>query len=109
VALSSTEVFPLPLQPIANYRRRALESLGDWLPREKLYAMPRSLQPSGSRALGRLAFHDNYLRFMTRVRRELQIATHQESLAQSVGQTGLALCDNNPRAYVLASCRGGFT
>src|SRR5262245_42523866 len=43
VALSSTEVFPLPLQPVSNYRRRALETINDWLPREKLYAMPRSL------------------------------------------------------------------
>ena len=66
VALSSTEVFPLPLQPVANYRRRALEHLGDWLPREKLYSIPRSLQPQGSRCLGRLAFSDNYLRIMTR-------------------------------------------
>lgn len=107
VALSSTEVFPLPLQPVANYRRRALEHLNDWLPREKLYAMPRSLQPQGSRALGRLAFHDNYLRFMTRLRRELQIATHPESLSQSVSQTGLSLHANTPQVLVLAAATGG--
>jgi hypothetical protein len=107
VALSSTEVFPLPLQPVSNYRRRALESINDWLPREKLYAMPRSLQPQGSRALGRLAFHDNYLRFMTRIRRELQIATHPEALAQSVAQTGMTLRDNKPRVVVMASSAGG--
>jgi hypothetical protein len=107
VALSSSEVFPLPLQPVTNYRRRALEHLNDWLPREKLYAIPRSLQPQGNRALGRLAFHDNYLRFMTRIRRELQIATHPESLAQSVSQTGLMLRDNQPRILVLAAAGGG--
>lgn len=107
VALSSTEVFPLPLQPVANYRRRALEHLNDWLPREKLYALPRSLQPQGSRALGRLAFHDNYLRFMTRLRRELQVAIHPEALAQSVGQTGLSLHTTTPQIYVLASASGG--
>lgn len=107
VALSSTEVFPLPLQPVSNYRRRALESINDWLPREKLYAMPRSLQPQGSRALGRLAFNDNYLRFMTRIRRELQIATHPEALAQSVGQTGLSLRDSKPHVVVMASAGGG--
>jgi len=107
VALSSTEVFPLPLQPVANYRRRALEHLNDWLPREKLYALPRSLQPQGSRALGRLAFHDNYLRFMTRLRRELQVATHPESLSQSVSQTGLSLHANTPQVYVLSSAGGG--
>ena len=107
VALSSTEVFPLPLQPVTNYRRRALEHLGDWLPREKLHAIPRSLQPQGSRALGRLAFNDNYLRFMTRIRRELQVATHPESLAQSLSATGVNLRDNKPRVYILASASGG--
>jgi hypothetical protein len=106
-ALTNGEVFPLPLQPVGNYRRRALEHLNDWLPREKLYSIPRSLQPQGSRALGRLAFHDNYLRFMTRLRRELQIATHPESLAQSVSQTGLMLRDNQPRICVLAAAGGG--
>ncbi len=107
VALSSAQVFPLPLQPVTNYRRRTLEHLSDWLPREKLNALPRSLQPHGSRALGRLAFHDNYLRLMTRLRRELQIATHPESLAQSVSQTGLLLRDNHPRTVIIASSCGG--
>jgi hypothetical protein len=107
LALSSSEVFPMPLQPLSNYRRRTLEHLNDWLPREKLYAIPRSLQPQGSRALGRLAFHDNYLRFMTRLRREFQIATHPESLAQSVSQTGMGLRDNSPQVFVLASSFGG--
>src|SRR5262249_14179820 len=36
VALSSAEVFPLPLQPVSNYRRRMLDHLLEWLPREKL-------------------------------------------------------------------------
>ncbi|MCX7700019.1 MAG: protein kinase, partial [Gemmataceae bacterium] len=107
VALSASQVFPLPLQPVTNYRRRTLEHLSDWLPREKLNALPRSLQPHGSRALGRLAFHDNYLRLMTRLRRELQIATHPESLAESVSQTGLLLRDNHPRIIILASACGG--
>src|SRR5262249_56181305 len=48
VALSSTEVFPLPLQPIANYRRRALESPAHWLPRANLYTMPPALPPTRS-------------------------------------------------------------
>ncbi len=107
IALTNAQVFPLPLQPVANYRRRALEHLNDWLPREKLYAIPRSLQPQGSRTLGRLAFHDNYLRFMTRLRREMQIASHPESLAQSVSQTGMMLRDNSPRVIVIASACGG--
>ena len=59
VSLSRNEYFPLPLQPVVNYRRRSLDQLAEWLPRDKLYGMPRSLQTQGSRALGRLAYADN--------------------------------------------------
>jgi hypothetical protein len=106
-ALDGGQVFPLPLQPPSNYRRRMLDHLHDWLPREKLYAIPRSLQPQGSRALGRLAFSDNFLRFVTRLRREIQMATHPESLAQSLSQTGLSLRESMPRVFVFASAGGG--
>ncbi|MCS6865801.1 MAG: tubulin-like doman-containing protein [Gemmataceae bacterium] len=107
VALSADEVFTVPLQPVTQYRRRQLEQILDWLPREKLYAIPRSLQAGGCRALGRLAFCDNYLRFVTRLRRELQVATHPESLAQSADQTGLLVRDHTPQVYIFASASGG--
>jgi serine/threonine protein kinase len=107
VALASDEVFPVPLQPVTNYRRRQLEQILDWLPREKLYSIPRSLHAGGSRALGRLAFCDNYLRFVTRLRRELQFAAHPESMAQSSDQTGLIPRDHVPQVYVFASAAGG--
>ncbi|MDB5307354.1 MAG: hypothetical protein JWO38_1556 [Gemmataceae bacterium] len=107
VALSPDEVFPVPLQPVTGYRRRQLEQILDWLPREKLYSIPRNLQAGGSRALGRLAFCDNYLRFVTRLRRELQVATHPESIAQSAAQTGLVPRDNVPQVYVFAGATGG--
>ena len=107
VALSPDEVFPVPLQPVNGYRRRQLEQILDWLPREKLYSIPRNLQAGGSRALGRLAFCDNYLRFVTRLRRELQIATHPESVTQSADQTGLTPRDNVPQVFVFASGTGG--
>jgi hypothetical protein len=107
VALRATEVHHLPLQPVSHYRRRQLEQLNDWLPREKLYALPRSLKTQGSRALGRLAFSDNYLRFLTRLKREIQHAAHPDALYQSVNQTGMALRDSTPRVYVIASAGGG--
>ena len=47
VALARQEVYQLPLQPVGTYRRRAMETVTEWLPREKLYAMPRSLQTAG--------------------------------------------------------------
>ncbi|MBY0460908.1 MAG: tubulin-like doman-containing protein, partial [Gemmataceae bacterium] len=107
VALAVDEVFPVPLQPVTQYRRRQLEQILDWLPREKLYSIPRNLHAGGSRALGRLAFCDNYLRFVTRLRREFQIATHPESLSHSADQSGLAIRDNTPQVYVFASASGG--
>lgn len=107
VALSTSEVYHLPLQSAGNYRRRMLDQLADWLPREKMYAIPRSLVAQGQRALGRLAFADNYLRVLARLRRELQMAVHPDTLFQSVNQTGLALRDSLPRVYVIAAAGGG--
>src|SRR5262249_4668444 len=101
------EVYHLPLQPVSHFRRRQLEQLNEWLPREKLYSMPRSLKTQGSRALGRLAFVDNYLRFLARCRRELHQISHPDALYQSVSETGLALRDNVPRIYVIANASGG--
>jgi hypothetical protein len=107
IALSSSDLFPLPLQPPGAYRRRQLDHLSDWLPREKLYAIPRSLQPQGVRALGRLAFSDNYLRLITRLRREVRTATHPESLTATVSQSGLNLRENCPQVLVFAAGGGG--
>jgi len=107
VALTRNEVYQLPLQPVGSYRRRALETLTEWLPREKLYAIPRSLQTQGSRALGRLAFCDNQQRLLARLKREIAHVTNPDVLYASVSQTGLALRDNTPRIYVLASAGGG--
>ena len=107
VALAPDEVFHAPLQPVTQYRRRQLDQILDWLPREKLYSIPRSLHAGGSRAFGRLAFCDHYLRFVTRLRRELQIATHPESMTQSADQTGLMPRDNTPQVYIFASAAGG--
>jgi serine/threonine protein kinase len=107
VALSPDEVFHAPLQPVTQYRKRQLDQILDWLPREKLYSIPRSLHAGGSRALGRLAFCDNYLRFVTRLRRELQIAMHPESMADTVAQTGLQPRDNVPQVFVFGSVAGG--
>jgi hypothetical protein len=106
VALKAHEVHHLPLQPVSHYRKRQLEQLNEWLPREKLYTMPRSLKPQGSRALARLAFTDNYLRLIGRIKREIQNITHPDAIYQAVSTTGLALRDNVPRVYVIGSANG---
>lgn len=107
MAFSNGEIHHLPLQPIGHYRRRQLDQIYDWLPREKLYALPRSLQTQGSRALGRLAFSDNYLRLLARLKREIQEVTHPDAIYRAVTETGLALRDNVPRIYVIVSAGGG--
>ncbi len=107
LAFKTHEVYHLPLQPVLHYRRRQMDQVLDWLPREKLYTMPRSLNTQGSRALGRLAFCDNYQRLLARLKREIQQAGHPDALYQTVSMTGLALRDNVPRAYVVGSASGG--
>jgi hypothetical protein len=107
VALSVSETFVLPLQPAIAYRRRMIDHLNMWLPKEKLHSIPRSLQPMGSRALGRLAFVDNFARLQGRMRRELQVATLPDSLDLSVGHTGLSRGKTSPRVFVFASACGG--
>ncbi len=107
VALRQNEAYHLPLQPVSHYRRRQLDQLMEWLPREKLYAIPRSLKTQGSRALGRLAFTDNYVRLLSRLKRELQEACNPDKIVHTVNQTGLALRDDVPRVYVLGAATGG--
>src|SRR5439155_2254347 len=107
VAFRPHEIYHLPLQPVSHYRRRQIDQLADWLPREKLYAIPRSLETRGSRALGRLAFTDNYVRLVARLKREIQQACDPDALYQAVAQTGLALRDNVPRVYVVGGAAGG--
>ncbi|HEY8503135.1 MAG TPA: tubulin-like doman-containing protein, partial [Gemmataceae bacterium] len=107
VALTEAQVLPVPLRPASAYRRRQLDALSEWLPQQKLYAIPRSLQPMQSRALGRLAVADHYLRLLSRLRREVQVATHPESLANSLSQTGLPLRSNTPRVFIFADACSG--
>ncbi|MGL6075394.1 MAG: tubulin-like doman-containing protein [Fimbriiglobus sp.] len=106
-SLLPEHTFHAPLQPVTAYRRRQLDQLLEWLPREKLYSIPRSLKVEGSRALGRLAFADNYLRFVARLRQEIQICTHPESVNQSADHTGLLVRTKTPSVYVFASAGGG--
>ncbi|WP_149110762.1 tubulin-like doman-containing protein [Limnoglobus roseus] len=106
-AIQPEQVVHLPLQPVTNYRRKHLDPILEWMPREKLYAMPRSLATEGSRALGRLAFCDNFLKVGTRLRIEIQTAIHPEAVKQSADQTGLLPREKVPTVYVFASATGG--
>lgn len=106
-AIEPDQLLHLPLQPANAYRRKQIDQILEWLPREKFYALPRSLSTEGSRSLGRLAFCDHYMKVTSRLKNELQIATHPEAMKQSSDQTGLAIRDKRPSVYVFASATGG--
>ncbi|MFM7152216.1 MAG: tubulin-like doman-containing protein, partial [Gemmataceae bacterium] len=108
IALRSSEVFHLPLQSSSSYRKRQVQhQLESWLPLERMYNIPRSLKTQGSRCLGRLAFTDNYLRLIARLKRELYQACDADLIFKTVSQTGLALRDTLPRIYLIAGASGG--
>jgi serine/threonine protein kinase len=108
-AVSETEIFNLPLQGMGQYRRNrpALDQLTTWLPLEKLYALPRSLETDGNRAFGRLALHDNYLRLAARLRREIQLLSDPASLDHAVNETGLPARSETPQVYIVGTAGGG--
>ncbi|VTR99911.1 protein kinase domain-containing protein [Tuwongella immobilis] len=107
IAMDEDHLLHIPLQPVSSYRRRHLDQLVEWIPAQKLYAIPRTLQPLDSRALGRLAFGDHYLRIVNRLKREIQVATHPESLMQSLSHSGLPLRDATPRVLIFADASSG--
>lgn len=96
----------MPLQPLTQYRRGVLDQLADWLPREKLHSIPRNLDPNGDRSLGRLAFGENYLKFSARIKKEIEIAIHPESITRSTSHTGYPLRSPSVRVFVIAAAGG---
>ena len=107
VALTRNEFHQLPLQPVGNYRRRKLEQLSEWLPREKLYAMPRSLQTQGAGPWAGWRSPTTSSACWPGCDARSRRPPIPTTLYQSVTQTGLALRDNTPRVYVLAAAGGG--
>jgi hypothetical protein len=78
-----------------------------WLDPQMLYRIPRTQETAGFRALGRLAFCDNYLAISRRLREDLQAVTAPEALAAAARHTRLELRTNKPRVYVVTSFAGG--
>ncbi len=108
-ALSPTEVLHTPLKAVGHYRRsrQSFEQLLTWLPMEKFYEMPRSLEVSGSRMLGRLAFVDGYLRIVARLKRELQALLEPGLLDETERQLSIRRRSDLPQVYIFAAAGGG--
>ena len=108
-ALSGGDVLLAPLNRPSYYLRPrdGRPSLDDWLNPRMLYRIPRSQVTTGVRALGRLAFCDNYRTIVRRLQMELDACLEPNALPGAARQSGLGLRSNRPRVYVVASLAGG--
>ncbi len=107
--LSETDVLLAPLNRPSHYLkpRDGRPDIESWLHSRMLYRIPRSQVTTGVRALGRLAFFDNYRLIARRLQTELNACMDPEALASAVSQTGLGLRTNRVRVYVITSLAGG--
>src|SRR5262249_53524135 len=81
--------------------------IDSWLNPRLLYRIPRSQVTTGVRALGRLAFADNYRSLLRRLQLELETALEPQALATAARQTGLGVRCNRARVYVITGLAGG--
>ncbi len=107
--LSEAEVLLAPLNRPSHYLkpRDGRPDIDSWLNPRMLYRIPRSQVTTGVRALGRLAFCDNYRLITLRLQAELNACMDPDALASAVHQTGLGLRTNRVRVYVVTSLAGG--
>jgi serine/threonine protein kinase len=87
--------------------RDGMPALSDWLDPMMLYRIPRELVTNGVRALGRLAFLDNYRAILSRLRWELEQISNKDTLSVSAERTGFQLRTNWPQVYVITHLGGG--
>lgn len=79
----------------------------EWLNPKLLYRMSRQQTTGGLRALGRLAFVDNYRAIARRLEAELRDCFLPEPLQEAAERTGLGIHTQVPRIYVVAGLGGG--
>jgi hypothetical protein len=107
--LAASEVLLAKLNRAIHYQkpREGRPPIEKWFNSNMLYRIPRNLTTDGLRALGRLAFLDNYRNIAPRVRSELEACLDPDALTQATKQTGLQLRSNRPRVYIVSSLAGG--
>ncbi len=108
-ALSVEEILLARLNRSARYLRprESLPPLDEWLDTKMIHRIPRNPVTMGIRALGRLAFVDNYRSIVARLRRDLERITAPDGLVAAAQATGLGLRSSWPRVYIVSSLGGG--
>jgi serine/threonine protein kinase len=107
--LTANEVLLTPLNRPSHYLkpRDGRPPLERWLNPRMLYRIPRSQVTTGVRALGRLAFCDNYRTITRRLQFELDSCLEPAALQGAARQTRLGLRTNRPRVYIISTLAGG--
>jgi hypothetical protein len=107
--LSGAEVILARLCRPSHYLRslRGRAIMDNCFDPKMLYRIPRGLVTTGLRALGRLAFVDNYHLIVRRLRLELEALVDDDVLHRATAETGSGLRTNRLRVYVVAGLAGG--
>jgi eukaryotic-like serine/threonine-protein kinase len=107
--LAGSEILLARLNRASHFLRQKDGRLpiDSWFDPQMLFRIPRAQVTTGLRALGRLAFCDNYLNLSRRLREELTACSAPERLAAAARNTRLGPRTNQPRVYVITSLAGG--
>ncbi|MFL5241474.1 MAG: tubulin-like doman-containing protein [Gemmataceae bacterium] len=108
-ALSPYEILLARLNRPSHYlkSRDGRTHFDTWIDPQMVYRIPRTQLTTGLRALGRLAFCDNYLPFTRRVRDNLAAIIDKEALPNATRLTRLGVRTNRPRVYIVTNLAGG--
>jgi serine/threonine protein kinase len=111
-ALVQGEALAVKLNRPSHYlrvrdRRDTRPRLDGWFDKQMLYRITRTQRTGGVRALGRLAFCDNYAAIARRLREELTACAEADRLNTADHATGLGIRRFRPRVYVVANLAGG--
>jgi serine/threonine protein kinase len=108
-ALAGQQRLLLRLQRASHYLkpRDGCVNVQTWLPARMLHRITRQLVPDGVRALGRLAFVDNFEIIRRRLKLELDACQTTEVNSVHEEKNGLPGSQTGPRVYVVTSLAGG--
>jgi serine/threonine protein kinase len=108
-ALTANEVLLTQLNRPSYYLkpRDGRPPLESWLNPRIVYRIPRSQVTTGVRALGRLAFLDNYRTILRRVQLELEAALDTPTLNSAASASQQGIRSNRPRVYLITGLAGG--